>query len=167
MVAMSDAKIDNELLLRIAEGLETAGASYRDVKDDITAMRQDITAMRGELFTNTASVKSAHARLKGIETALNGEGQDKGIRVRLELIDNDLAALKDSVSAINDWRNNLSEKKIDELKSDTKTSRASHGQLWLTVAALAIAAASMIGSCGPQIMKAWAPSSAMAKETGK
>lgn len=154
---MSDAKIDNELLLRIAEGLDTAGASYRDVKADLLAMRQDITAMRGELSSNTSSVESAHARLKGIELTINGAGQDMGVKTRLELIDKDIQSLKSSVDDFGAWRNNLSASQIEELKSDSKTSRTFNVQMMLTIAALGIAFASMIASCGPQIARAWSP----------
>jgi predicted nucleic acid-binding Zn-ribbon protein len=146
---MSGREVDPELLGRLAERLEETG---RTVKA-FSAQNAQLSVQVSSLQT---SVDSAHARLKGIEHTVNGNG-GKGLKTELELAKKDIELAEDGVKALQKWREGLGDKKIEDLQAAQKEGRAGLRNTILTLAAIFIALGSMFASCGPQWFKAWGP----------
>lgn len=147
---MPGREVDPELLGRLAEKLDETGRALKT----LTAQQVQTQSLLSSLKTK---VDSAHARVKQLETKIDGDGGARGLRTEFELLKKDVDNVDAGLKTVQKWREGLSDKKVQELQQAQKDGRARSLQVWLTVMALVIALGSMLANCGPQWARAWEP----------
>lgn len=145
----SGYEVDPELLGRLAAQLEETGKALKTVAGQGVAHGAAISSLR-------TSMDSAHARLKTVETAINGNG-NAGMRTEIQLLKRDIESACKDLDALRSWKDGISDKKVQRLEQAQEAGKAKNTQIWLAAVALLVALGSMIGSCGPQWVKAWEP----------
>lgn len=146
---MTGRDVDLELLGRLAERMEEAGRGFKA----ISVQQVEISNQLSSLQT---SVDGVNARLKRLETTINGNGHH-GLKTEVELLKQRVKTAETGIGAVSTWRESLSAEKVRDLKDERKEHKASRGpSFWLTLAAVVISLGSMLATCGPQWQKAWA-----------
>ena len=128
----SSRGVDPEILGKLAERLSEAGKALKSV----TALSAQTQNHVTELQTQ---VQNTIDRLKTVESIIHGNGTE-GLKTRLAVAERDIDSIKDSSGKkSNAWP-----------------------MLLIGVIGTFIALGSMFASCGPQIIKAWSPSTSTA-----
>lgn len=138
--------LDPELLGRIAGSLEEQGLALRQLQVSVVANN----VQTGE---NKTKIDSAHARLKNLEEAVNGNGKP-GLKTDQALLQQQLASAQEDIKTLKTWREGLGDRKIQTLEQEKREEKRVRNATILTVIAIVISFASMVSNCGPQWNKA-------------
>lgn len=138
---MAKNDFDATLLGKLAGSLDEIGEALR-------VMRVEGTTNSKDIATVLAEVRIASDRIKALEKSLNGNGQP-GLKTEVAQVKSRQDELEKQVAEITEWRNTVSQKKIDDLTSKA----AGRPAFWISVIGILVALAVGVPACMPIFRK--------------
>jgi len=138
--------INQELLGRLAQGLEESGHALKAQSAKLTQICVQVGSIETQLV-------SAHARLKKLEEKIDGNG-NQGLRTDIALARKEISGISETLKGLQIWRRELGDKKFNELKTEARQDKNLRWMVVLALASMLIALGSLVGTCGPKLLKA-------------
>lgn len=138
------ADVDSELLGRIAASLEENSRAMRTIEGEVHQLGRDVAEVK-------TSLRSAHARIRGIEDKLDGSGSGDGLKTELRVTQRDLQDVIEDVSDLEKWRKEHANKSLQKAENKIEKTDDRHWAIYIAIIAAAISIVTSGITCGPQM----------------